>query len=789
MGYRFSWVVGLAAIGFAFAQLDALIRPTAAGIPWQIVVMAAFGLGFTITWAGWTYRLRGRWLVVLNTVTIAAAARAMTTDGSLVAEIHRAIVTVRQGIEPVAPRPGIVLIAMAVFWMLGALLAWGVLASHPHVAVIPPLVVTLQLSTMDRAASSIYDVAVFVSLVGASILAIAADERANVVGRMARRGEWSSPTRRVTPMSLSFLGITVAAALIASVALHGSAPPDGWLEWRMEGAGGRGTGGSYDPYVSIRQRLVNPSDQPVLTAEVSGGIGADSVYFQLATLSSYADGSFSPAGDDLEPLTNPIEPTGAAFAGPTTLVTAEVTINGLRQDALPTISETQAVTSDESVQTDLWVVPSDGSIAFPGQVTYDGLTYTLTARVPEPDLDVLATGTDGALTPAFRRAAAAGIDQAVLPTPTPPVTIRDGPLDISRYLGLPDDPETRIEEVARLARLRVQGLESDFERALALEHWFHTGGFTYALPSPEDVEASSADLAAWLLDPDHPLWKRGYCENFATAMAVMARTLDIPSRVVLGFSPGSPIDPTVPDRVVVSDRNAHAWVELWMPSQGWVPFDPTPRTAADTPQAFERANRGYGFAVTNYLAPAVVEGPGGGGTPPTLPQDSTSPPTTLVTVQPAGEPLRIPAWVLAALRALAVVAVVAGFVPSIKWWRRRRRMARLRDGDIRAAWEDLIDRLDDLSEPVAPSATPHEVANDVDPAMAPLAATYGRATYGPEGSITQEHIAEAERSHAETTSRLRSRFSPLQRTWAWYRLRSLRPRRRRRGTRSARRRR
>ncbi len=63
-------------------------------------------------------------------------------------------------------------------------------------------------------------------------------------------------------------------------------------------------------------------------------------------------------------------------------------------------------------------------------------------------------------------------------------------------------------------------------------------------------------------------------------MAVMARAVDVPSRVVLGFTPGE----TGPDGVVtVRQKNAHAWVELWVDGQGWVRFDPTPRSDGVNP--------------------------------------------------------------------------------------------------------------------------------------------------------------------------------------------------------------
>ena len=67
---------------------------------------------------------------------------------------------------------------------------------------------------------------------------------------------------------------------------------------------------------------------------------------------------------------------------------------------------------------------------------------------------------------------------------------------------------------------------------------FHSDAFRYSVDI--DPGHGASDLAAWLLDPESPNHRIGYCENFATAMAVMARTLGVPSRVVLGFTPGEP---------------------------------------------------------------------------------------------------------------------------------------------------------------------------------------------------------------------------------------------------------
>ena len=83
-------------------------------------------------------------------------------------------------------------------------------------------------------------------------------------------------------------------------------------------------------------------------------------------------------------------------------------------------------------------------------------------------------------------------------------------------------------------------------------------------------------LVDFLLDS-----RRGFCQHFAGAMAVMLRTLGIPARVAVGYT-GGRFDPGV-DRYVVLDRDAHSWVEVWFPGHGWLPFDPTPGRSAPNP--------------------------------------------------------------------------------------------------------------------------------------------------------------------------------------------------------------
>lgn len=74
---------------------------------------------------------------------------------------------------------------------------------------------------------------------------------------------------------------------------------------------------------------------------------------------------------------------------------------------------------------------------------------------------------------------------------------------------------------------------------------------------------------------------RGFCQHFAGSMALMLRTLGIPSRIAVGYT-GGRYDPES-DEWVVIDRDAHSWVEVYFEGFGWIPFDPTPGRSVETP--------------------------------------------------------------------------------------------------------------------------------------------------------------------------------------------------------------
>lgn len=142
------------------------------------------------------------------------------------------------------------------------------------------------------------------------------------------------------------------------------------------------------------------------------------------------------------------------------------------------------------------------------------------------------------------------------------------------YLQLPAvDP--RVKDFADQVTVKAS---TPYEKAKAIENHLRLHyGYTLQLPtsSPRDPVANFLFVR-----------KQGHCEYFASAMAIMLRTLGIPSRVVNGFSGGEFNDIT--SQYVIRASDAHSWVEAYIPGEGWVQFDPTPPGATPPQTAWSR---------------------------------------------------------------------------------------------------------------------------------------------------------------------------------------------------------
>ncbi len=137
-----------------------------------------------------------------------------------------------------------------------------------------------------------------------------------------------------------------------------------------------------------------------------------------------------------------------------------------------------------------------------------------------------------------------------------------------KFLQLPEDRPGVLPETAEKIRRDYDLADATpYEKARAIERYLiYDGGFTYNL----DVDYNRADQA---IEEFLGEGKEGFCTQFATSMALLARELDVPSRVVYGATTGEEDDN---NEYVVTGYNMHTWVEIYFPGVGWYPFEPTP---------------------------------------------------------------------------------------------------------------------------------------------------------------------------------------------------------------------
>jgi len=508
----------------------------------------------------------------------------------------------------------------------------------------------------------------------------------------------------------------------------------------------------------------------LFVAEVDG-MDADQLRFRTVTLDSYSDGRWGTNRVKAFPIEEgPWIEDSQVYRGETTAVTAEIQIENLTQPWMPaptTSNTVQALT--ESDQRSIRIRRLDGSLFLPGSVTYGGMQYKVTAEVAVYDgatLAALARTEDGSLSPLFQ--AAADDNQFI-----PEASIDLQPLALANEDYWTEFPSDVGAGLIALAEEKTANLETNYEKALALEQYFRfSDDFVYEESVPSEWATSSVN--DWLTDESNPYVRQGYCEQFATSMAIMARTLGIPSRVVLGFTPGEIIPGTDGTQVVVRDKNAHSWVEIWIPRFGWMMFDPTPRRgyAADTVN--ETLTDFLAFSPAEYVddvpEPELAldggqVGPAGRFSP-IEDREGFAPAGGAADLQGSG--LTLPSWLRSVAIASLVLFMFATIAPVSKWIRSRRRKKRIAEGDIAAAWIEITDQLADLGDPVDPAATPLQAASSIDNALVPLARSYGDAVYGDHDGTTaviDRTLSEYEMAH----ERMVTRYSRAERLRAAYR--------------------
>lgn len=135
------------------------------------------------------------------------------------------------------------------------------------------------------------------------------------------------------------------------------------------------------------------------------------------------------------------------------------------------------------------------------------------------------------------------------------------------YTALPAAGTEDMRAITALSREITNGYDNDYEKAAAIERYLKE---TYPYDLEIGPQRSERDAVAYFLFEQ----RAGYCEHFASAMTVMLRSIGIPTRVVTGYTGGS-FNPFT-GLWEVRQSDAHAWVEVYFGSAGWIGFDPTP---------------------------------------------------------------------------------------------------------------------------------------------------------------------------------------------------------------------
>ncbi|WP_181905769.1 transglutaminaseTgpA domain-containing protein [Microbacterium bovistercoris] len=142
--------------------------------------------------------------------------------------------------------------------------------------------------------------------------------------------------------------------------------------------------------------------------------------------------------------------------------------------------------------------------------------------------------------------------------------------------------------IAETARDITANATNDYDRLITLQNWFRSQ-FSYSLETPVDqgFDGTGAEAVAAFLEV-----RSGYCIHFAGAFALMARSMDMPVRIVVGYLPGRPTDDRRDERTVyqVDSDQLHSWPEVHFEGIGWVPFEPT--ATLGVPTEFSAASSG-----------------------------------------------------------------------------------------------------------------------------------------------------------------------------------------------------
>lgn len=501
-------------------------------------------------------------------------------------------------------------------------------------------------------------------------------------------------------------GLATALVAVLVALLLGPRVPGahdlGALGWRKGAERGSGSRVTVSPLVDIRSRLVDQSGVELFS--VASPVGT---YWRLTSLERFdgtiwsSVGSYAPAHGRL--------PSGVQTRSPEQSVVQQFDIKALSAIWLPAAYQPRRLDGVKGVRFD-----SDSSSLLTDTDTSDYLQYSVESALPRLDAGQLQTAT-----------LSAGQAQ--------------------RYVALPPGFPSRVRQLAQqltratpsaCAALGCSSAESSssqltpFHQARALQDWFRAN-FTYDLNVAPGHDQSAIERFLFTT-------RRGYCEQFAGSFAAMARSLGLPARVAVGFTPGSQ---GADGRWHVTDREAHAWPEVHLAPFGWVAFEPTPTRSLPGSEAYtgvggaQSSSGGGPAATTATTTPTSVAAAPQGAT------DTTAPPRSSAAAATTGKGSRRSVPAPLALAVGAALLYLVG-VPLAHRLRRSRRRSQATSSTSRVmlAWSDAEDELALAGLRRRPSETAPEYAvragdiTGAGPATSELATCVTSAAFSPTGA-------------------------------------------------------
>ncbi|GAB3697784.1 transglutaminase family protein [Mariniluteicoccus flavus] len=522
-------------------------------------------------------------------------------------------------------------------------------------------------------------------LIGVGYLAILLAEGINTAERWPRGVRRSSADLSAGPLAWRLAGLVAVPAVILTMLL-GSAVPiltsQGWGLTKPKGHDGPLT--LQDPTLDLRRNLNQPENRTVITYRTDQPSGA---YLRMASLPVFSNAGWQNAAMQLTGGTDLPPAPGVKTTATQKVRRTQIQVSDFRAEYLPLPFATDSFDArgEWSYDRDSLVVLATGADRMQ---QLSGLGYSVTSYDIEPDGPGLASAPAG------------------------------NPPDAQLTMPIPQDlPDSLINKTLEL----TNNQSTPALKAAAIQAYLRSSEFQY---STEPQPGSGYQAIENFLFRD----KKGYCEQFATSMAMMARIAGIPSRVSVGFLPGQRNG----DQYEVQIRDMHAWPELWFDGYGWVRFEPTP-SVASPPAWTVTSNTGSSNNPGASPSPAPAE---------------TVAPSQEPTPTPEPEPSQVPVppaepgfpWKRAGLAAL-LVALAAALAAAPMLVRSRRRDARLADGGepaerVERAWAEVKDTVIDHGGRW-PAGSPRVIgavlAHDLDPtsakSMRVLALQVERARY------------------------------------------------------------